>query len=171
MKKPRVRHSEKSDGAEKQSHIKIRMARPLDASPLYRVLIRYFDELPMPYPAPDEAVAMAWGLGLIIRGGVVVAEEGGKIIGTVGLEQGVLPWCNVPYLNGVWFYVAPERRSGGTADHLMKAAKNIAAQNKLSLRLDNVWGVKPEAQDRWRRKNGFTYVGGNNVWFPPKQEG
>jgi hypothetical protein len=53
----------------------------------------------------------------------------------------------------------------------MKAAKDIATRNKMMLRMDNVWGVSPKAQDRWRQQNGFTYVGGNNVWFPPKQAG
>lgn len=165
-----TRHDERSDGgAGVKRQIGIRPARPLDATPLYKLLAKYFEEAPVGYPPINEAVAMAWGLSIVIRGGVVVAIEDKRIIGTIGLEQGTLPWCNAPYLNAVWLYVVPERRTGGTSDKLVQTAKDIAAKNGWPLRLDNIWGLRPEAQDRWRRKNGFTYVGGNNVWFPPKQ--
>jgi len=167
-----VRHDERSDGAgHKPRNIGIRPARPLDATPLYKLLAKYFEEAPVGYPPIDEKVAMAWGLSVVIKGGVTVAIEDNRIIGTVGLEMGTLPWCNAPYLNAVWLYVVPERRAGGTPDKLVQVAKDIAAKNKMPLRLDNIWGLRPEAQDRWRRRHGFTYVGGNNVWFPAKQGG
>lgn len=148
-------------------NIVIRAAVPRDATALYDVLIRYFEELALFYPGPVEGPTMAWGLSVLVKGGVIVATENDQIIGSVGMEMGQYPWAPaVNYLNGVWFYVAPEYRRGGTAERLMKAAKDIAERNKMALRLDNVWGVEVELQDRWRKQHGFKYVGGNHVWFP-----
>lgn len=157
----------KKETAPAPRQITIRPAHVRDVSPLYDLLIRYFDDLALLYPGPVPGPTMAWGLTIIIKGGVVVAEENGVLIGSVGLEIGQYPWApSVSYLNGCWFYVAPEYRRGGTADRLMKAAKEIAAKNNMGLRLDSVWGVENELQDRYRARHGFRYVGGNHVWFP-----
>lgn len=147
--------------------ITLRPATARDATPLYNLLIRYFEELDLLYPPPLEMPTMAWGLTIVNAGGVIVAEADGEFVGSVGLEIGTFPWNpNVRYMNGVWFYVSPERRKGGCAERLMKAAKEIAARNRMALRLDNIWGVEPELQDRYRQIHGFQYVGGNHVWFP-----
>lgn len=147
--------------------ITLRQATARDATPLYNVLIRYFDELKLFYPPPIESNTMAWGLTIVVGGGCTIAEADGEIIGCVGLEIGQFPWNpTVKYLNGVWFYVAPERRKGAVAEKLMSAAKAVAAKNGMALRLDNIWGVEPELQDRYRQMHGFQYVGGNHVWFP-----
>lgn len=167
-KKAAARHNENApEPVRPKRNITLRTATPRDCSPLYDVLIRYFEELKLVYPPPVEAPTMAWGLSIIARGGVVVAVEDDEIIGSVGVEVGQFPWNPATtYLNGVWFYVVPERRAGGTANKLMEAAKNLARKNKMGLRLDNVWGMAPERQDRYREMNGFIYVGGNHVWFP-----
>lgn len=167
----RARHSENepepAQEPVKKITIGLRAAVPRDATELYDVLLRYFDELKLFYPAPVPAPTMAWGLGIIVKGGVVVAVQDEKIVGSIGMEIGHFPWApSVGYLNGVWFYVAPERRGGDTANRLMKAAKDMARENKMGLRLDNVWGVEPRLQDRYREIHGFQYVGGNHVWFP-----
>lgn len=163
----RKRHDENAPEPVIRHNITIRQAVPRDATPLYDLLVRYFDGLSLLYPGPVPGPTMAWGLSVLVKGGVFVAEESGELIGSVGLELGHFPWApTVPYLNGVWFYVIAERRRGGTAAKLMQVAKDTARQNKCALRLDNVWGVEPERQDRYREINGFRYVGGNHVWFP-----
>lgn len=148
-------------------------ATVLDCVALYEVLIRYFEDMAHFYPPPVRDPTMAWGMGIILKGGVVIAKDldSGEIVGTVGLEVGNFPWNpSIAYLNGVWFYVAPERRKGGVANMLMKAAKDIATSNKMSLRLDSISGIEPELQDRYRKIHGFQYVGGNHVWFPEPSE-
>ncbi len=151
-------------------NIFLRNANALDVVALYRVLIRYFEELKLFYPAPVMEPTLAWGLGLILKGGVTLAIEDNKIIGSVGLEIGHFPWApTMAYLNGVWFYVTPERRAGGTANQLMRAAKETGMKMNLPVRLDSIWGVEPELQDRYRKIHGFQYVGGNHVWFPKSQ--
>lgn len=154
--------------------IVLRTATPRDASALYDVLIRYFEELKLFYPPPVEGPTMAWGLSIILKGGVIVAEQNGEILGSIGLEIGNFPWApSVSYLNGVWFYVAPERRKGLVAERLMRSAKDTGIKMGLAVRLDNVFGIEPELQDKYRQRHGFAYVGGNHVWFPPApvQEG
>lgn len=155
--------------AAKKPTIGIGMANALDSTALYHVLLRYFEDMAHFYPKPVMEPTFAWGLAIILKGGVVVAKdmETGEIVGSVGLEVGHFPWApSIGYLNGLWFYVAPERRKGGVANMLMKAAKDIAIKMGLSLRLDSISGIEPELQDRYRRANGFKHVGGNHVWFP-----
>lgn len=159
--------------APKPVSIGIGAATVLDSVALYHVLIRYFEDMAHFYPPPVRDPTMAWGLGIILKGGVVVAKDNdtGEIVGSVGLEVGHFPWApSIGYLNGLWFYVAPERRKGGVASLLMKAAKDIATSNKMSLRLDSISGIEPELQDRYRKIHGFQYVGGNHVWFPEPSE-
>jgi len=154
----------------KPIRIATRLATPLDVPALWHLLIRYFDDLKLFYPPPDMNPTIAWGLTMIMKNLVVVAEDldTGALVGSIGMDVGTFPWNpEFHYLNGEWFYVAPERRGGGTADKLMKVAKDIAAKNGLPLRLDSIWGVAPELQDRYRKNHGFQYVGGNHVWFPP----
>lgn len=150
--------------------IGIGAATVLDSVALYHVLVRYFEDMAHFYPPPVREPTMAWGMGIILKGGVIVAKDmaTGEIVGSVGMEVGHFPWApSIAYLNGLWFYVAPERRKGGVASMLMKAAKDVAINNKMSLRLDSISGIEPELQDRYRKIHGFQYVGGNHVWFPP----
>lgn len=158
----------------KPIRIGLRMATALDSTALWHLLVRYFDDLKLFYPPPVMNPTIAWGLSLVMKNQVIVAfdEDTGDLVGSVGLEVGHFPWSpDSAYLNGEWFYVAPERRAGGTADRLMKAAKDMAARNGMALRLDSIWGVAPELQDRYRKNHGFQYVGGNHVWFPPVAPG
>lgn len=151
--------------------ISIRPANVLDSVALLTILYRYFDDLKFAYPQIDPGDALKWGIGLIQQNLVFLAMDGHTIVGSVGMEVGTFPWnTKFRYFNGVWFYVAPERRAGGTAGRLMKAAKDVAAANAMPLRLDNIWGIEPELQDRFREIHGFKHVGGNHVWFPPLPE-
>lgn len=152
--------------------IGLRMARGSDATPLYNMLMGYFAEFMAFYPPPEEMPTIAWGLTVIQTGAVVLAveqtDDGEKLIGCMGLERGAHPWApRAQYFNTVWFYVIPERRTGGTANHLVKAAKDIAEANQIPLRMDYVWGLEPSKQDRYREIMGFTYAGGNYLWVPP----
>lgn len=166
MKKPKA-----NIPVTKKVDFRLRAATVRDATALYDMLLAYFALNPkMPAPLPNPT--MAWGLGVIMRDGCVIAEIDGKIVGSLGVERGNFPWNpGVPYLNMVWLYVIPERRGGGTANRLLKAAKDIAANNGIMVRVDNIWGIDAVAQDRWREIHGFQYVGGNYVWHPPPPEG
>lgn len=153
--------------------ISLRMARASDTTPLYRMLMGYFAEFMAFYPPPEEMPTIIWGLTVIQTGAVVLAveqtDQGEVLIGVMGLERGNHPWApSRQYFNTVWFYVIPERRKGGTANHLVKAAKDIAAANQIPLRMDYVWGLEPQKQDRYREIMGFSYAGGNYLWVPPK---
>jgi hypothetical protein len=161
----------KAKAAIPDSEITLRAATPRDVIALYVLLKGYFEELRLAYPAAEEAPTIAWGLNVILRQGVIVAEEGGQIIGSVGMEVDSFPWAPLSkHLNALWFYVRPDRRVTDASDKLLRAAQAAAITNNMMLRMDNVWGMRPEAQDRYRRIKGFTYVGGNHVFFPPKSE-
>lgn len=151
-----------------QVNIKIRPANVTDCNAVLVLLARYFEELKLAYPPMDPWDALEWGTGVIRKGGCVVAEVDSQLVGSIGLEIGGFPWATkYRYLNSCWFYVAPERRKGSVATRLVTAAKDIAIANNMALRIDNVFGIEPELQDRYREMLGFQYVGGNHVWFPP----
>lgn len=147
--------------------ITIRAAGARDATPLYDCLFGYFDECSMFYPPPIEADLMAWGLGVVNKGGCILAECEGKIVGSLGLELGFYPWNHkVTFLNGVWLYVVPEFRNGSTGVRLIKAAKEIADKNSTGLRLDEVWKYRPFLMGKLKERLGFHHVGGNWVYLP-----
>lgn len=157
----------------KRLEIKLRMANARDIIVLLDLLTVYFELNPgMPKPESDMSL-IAWGLGIINRNGCIVAvNNDDDIVGTIAFELGNFPWApKTPYMNMVWFYVVPERRAGGTANHLIRSIRDIAVRNNMMLRIDNMWGVEAEKQDRYREINGFTYMGGNHVWFPPPPGG
>lgn len=119
------------------------------------------------YPSPVEADTMAWGLGIINKGGVIVAECEGKIVGSVGIELGFYPWnLQSKYLNGVWLWVIPEFRNGSTGVRLLKAAKDVADKNGLAIRLDEIWKYRSFLMGKLKERMGFHHVGGNFIYIP-----
>ena len=150
--------------AKPKEKITLRMAKATDVIALYDLLKVYF-ELNSDYPRPVDIETIAWGLTIInAMGAVLAVNSKGEIVGSLGVEQGAFPWNRgVPYLNMVWIYVKPERWRGVVANQLIQAAKDIAAARKMMLRMDNIWGVEADLQDRWRQQNGFKYMGGNHV--------
>lgn len=153
--------------------IVIRIARPVDATPLYRCLIRYFEEMDDLYPEPLEAPTMMWGISVVNAGLCIVAQnEEGEIIGSIGLRRECFPFNpSVHCFVTSWFYVVPERRSGSNLGRtLLATAKQIAAKNKVRLMINEVWGYEPEAMQRFMVQEKFHHVGGAFVWRPDQME-
>lgn len=147
--------------------IALRAATPRDITALYDCLIEYFAECALYYPGAVEKDAMAWGMGIIMDGGCIVAECDGKIIGSVGVAMAVYPWNkSVRYLDSVWLFVIPAFRKGGTGIKLIEAAKQIAVANKMALRLDEVMGFEVDLLGKLKQRMGFHRVGGNWAFIP-----
>lgn len=145
----------------------LRGATARDTTQIYDCLIRYFDECKLFYPPPVEADVISWGLGIVNKGGVIVAECEGKIIGSSGVEMGIVPWNHsAKYLNSVWLWVDPEFRNGSTGVRLIKATKDIADKNGLPLRLDEIWAYRPFLMGKLKERLGFHNLGGNWGYFP-----
>ncbi len=152
-------------------NIVLRMATVLDSTPLFQFLMPYFTMNPK-YGEVDPNAAMLWGISVVAQNQCVVATVGDQIIGSAAYEVHFFPWNPAKrWLNMVWMYVVPERRSGSLANRLDKTMRDIAARNAMPLRSDNIWGIDPERQDDWRRRLGYEYVGGNWAWFPPPKPG
>lgn len=150
-------------------HIAIRAATAIDNVAIYRLLLRYFEELPkeIPYPRPVETPTVAWILGLIARQGVVVLETEGRIIGSAALEVDRFAWNPMTeHLHGHWLYVAPEFRKGGAGAKLIETVKDVARRNGKNVMVGAIWGYEPELMDRMFAMKGFVRVGSAYLWSP-----
>jgi GNAT superfamily N-acetyltransferase len=68
-----------------------------------------------------------------IECGVWVAEEDGKIIGSIGLAENSPWYSDAVYLGDAWLYVLPEFRRTGVGKDLIAVAKTFAAEKDKPL--------------------------------------
>lgn len=153
---------------ETYSVITLRAATPSDVDALYALLLGYFDSFALPYPRPRLKDGMAWLARLCTANTVIVAESGGKIIGSTAMEVCEFGWdTSKPYLFGHWLYVDPEYRKSRAGSQLIQAAKAVAYHNAMILMMGNIWNVVPApAFDRIMRAAGFKATGNNYVYVP-----
>lgn len=123
----------------------------------------------IPLPAPERPYVLQYGMDLISRGLVYVAEVETTIVGCIMLDTPHWPWNRKAwYLENAHFWIEPTFRKGGTAAKLIDAAKSTAVEMKLPLRLCFTSdGRDADLKDRWMRMQGFKYQGGN-FFFHPK---
>lgn len=112
-----------------------------------------------------------WHIAKLIGEGVgwVALSQQGSIIGVVLMrrareEHNAQVW----FLENAHLWVLSQYRSGGmVAAALMKAAETFADENAMPLLIRTTMGKNPEVLDRYMKKRGFEYLGGNH-WRMPK---
>lgn len=70
---------------------------------------------------------------IISIGGVFVAEDGGEIVGSVGVSPQASWFSNATFLGDSWFFVRPDKRTSRVALMLKKAVFELAEKNKMDL--------------------------------------
>jgi len=87
-------------------------------------------------------------------------EDGGKLVGSLGLHR-TSPWySDSEYLADGWFYVLPEYRKTGVGKMLIDAAKKYAAEANLPLIIGVFTSEDAETKTKVMQKMGMTMVGG-----------
>jgi GNAT superfamily N-acetyltransferase len=123
----------------------------------------------IPLPEPERPYVVQYGLDLIARRLVHVAEVETVIVGCIMLDTHHWPWNRKSwYLENQHFWIEPKFRKGGVAAKLIAAAKATADDMKMPLRLCFTSdGRDADLKDRFMRMQGFKYQGGN-FFFHPK---
>ena len=93
---------------------------------------------------------------------LIVAEDGGYVCGVMALATSHWPWNRKQgqHLINNHFYVDPEYRRGGTARKLLEAAKVVARERGMPLRIDLMGAGSRELKDRFCEMSGLRYLGG-----------
>ena len=79
-----------------------------------------------PYPPPDDVALMRGLLEAFENGIVLVALEGGRVVGTMVLERAFYFWNNKQvFLRNIFFSVLPEFRSMKIVEAMLKLAKQF----------------------------------------------
>lgn len=143
--------------------IKIRPAKPLDASNLLRLLLQCH-EAGGAYPEADQAMAINWISRTLKEGYVMVVDDSGRIVGSLALTSYQFPWSPKWYLYLEWLYVQKKYRHHGAFDALMKAAHAFADDKNAPILLGiNAGGDTVDTKDRLMQMRGYHYVGGTFI--------
>ena len=149
-----------------QGKIVIRPAKPYDATKLCYLLERAYLDQDDVYPPIDQARMLAWVTRLLSDGYVLVADKGGRIVGSLALANWQFQWSVVWYAVIEWFFVDKSFRVNGTADGLLRAAHMFADERQVPI----VGGISAardaKVKDRLMRIKGYTYLGGQFLRTP-----
>lgn len=102
----------------------IRTARPADVGGLTELMLEFRDtEWPDISPNEDK---IAEFMGRVIRDGIVfLAEDGGRIVGSLGIKPTQWWFSDDHFLMEHWFYVARSHRRSTIAPRLLRKAKEF----------------------------------------------
>jgi predicted N-acetyltransferase YhbS len=140
--------------------IKIRQAKPLDASNILRLLLSCHSEGGA-YPEADEARAINWIARTLAEGYVMCVDLSGRIVGSMALTSYQFPWSPKWFLYLEWLYVQKKYRELGAFDALMKAAHAFADDKNAPILLGiNAGGDNIDIKDRLLKMKGYQYLGG-----------
>lgn len=145
--------------------IKIRPAKPLDASNIARLLIEAHGESgPGAYPPVDHTIGLQWITRTLAEGYCIVADVSGRLVGTLALTNFQFPWSPEWYLYMEWLYVQKKFRTGGAFDALMKVVHTHADELDAPLVVGIGAGDKDvHLKDKALQQHGYKYVGGDFI--------
>ena len=143
--------------------IKIRKARPLDASNLFRLLTEAHEETTV-YPPTDPAMGLNWISRTLIEGYVLVADVSGRLVGTLALTNYQFPWSPQWYLYLEWLFVQKKFRNDGAFHALLKAAHAYADELKAPMFMGVSSGdAEVFLKDKLFQQSGYIYLGGEFI--------
>jgi GNAT superfamily N-acetyltransferase len=142
----------------------VRTSTPSDVGPVYDLLCVMAREMAI-YPVNMTKVQKNM-LAVFQHGIVIVAVEGGKVIGSIGLVPQQTVYSDVTHIEDQWTYVHPDHRRHGVARQMRDLAVSFAEQHKVPLHLE-VYNLKnPIASRGLYLKAGFKALGEKFIYFP-----
>jgi len=143
--------------------VKIRPAKPLDASNIARLLIECHEDNGS-YPPVDHTVGLSWITQTLTNGFVLVADVSGRLVGTLALTNYQFPWSPKWYMYLEWLYVQKKFRKGGAFEALMTATHAHADESDAPI-VAGVSAADKEVflKDKLFQQNGYKYIGGDFI--------
>jgi len=147
----------------KMTTIKIRPAKPLDASNIARLLIECHGE-GSAYPPVDQGIGIRWITRTLSEGYVLVADVSGRLVGTLALTNYQFPWSPKWYMYLEWLYVQKKFLKGGAFEALLTATHAHADEHDAPI----VAGVSAAdarviLKDKMFQHHGYKYLGGDFI--------
>ncbi len=140
----------------------IRRADYTEHSAIFKLLLKWFDELSIEGVPAECGYSVVWLADLIVRHHVIVATIDDKIVGCLGLRSGFFPWNNeCSCLFNDFLMTEVNSRGTGVADKLIKAAKQYADDNNYLFIVGHITGTDAKLKDKYLQLKGFQYGGGN----------
>jgi GNAT superfamily N-acetyltransferase len=141
--------------------VTIRRATVLDHSRILELLIKWLEESLIKGLPGCCMYSGIWLADLIAKHLVLIACRDDKLLGSICLKKGYLPWNNeMPLLFNEFLMTEEEGRELGVADRLLAASKEFAKQEGSILMMGHFSGKAAELKDRYLRIKGFKYGGG-----------
>lgn len=143
--------------------IRIRKAKPLDTSNIYRLLSEAHDEGGA-YPPIDPHMGLNWITATLNTGYVVVADVSGRLVGTLALTNYQFPWSPQWYMYLEWLFVQKKFRKAGAFAALIEAAHAYADLHGAPI-LAGVSAADKDVflKDKLMQQSGYTYIGGDFI--------
>jgi hypothetical protein len=143
--------------------IKIRPAKPLDASNLARLLTEAHGDAGA-YPPVDPLLGLNWITRTLNEGYVLVADVSGRLVGTLALTDYRFPWSPHKYMYLEWLFVQKKFRKGGAFEALMSASHAFADEHDFPI-MAGVSSADAEVflKDKLFQQHGYSYVGGDFI--------
>lgn len=139
----------------------IREANIFDHTGIMVSIIKWIDESSIAYPVPNRAMA-GWVNNVLEKGYCVVAEEDGRIVGTMGMTFTKFPWNDKEWImNNEWLHVDIGHRKGGTARKILDKVLDFAKEKNIPLTMGIINGVDLRKKERFMKMTGALHLGGN----------
>lgn len=143
----------------------IRRANLKDHGAILELLLQWFDECAVPnYPRECNYTGV-WLADLIANHIVLIAEIDEKIVGTVSLKIGYLPWNNEQSMIFNDFLMTNKNyRKEGITNKLIDECKKCSEKIKQPLFIGHLSGADAELKDRYFSMKNMQYVGGYFIY-------
>lgn len=147
----------------KNAKIIIRKARPDEYLAVFDCITNLKDAVGRLFPAIDRELAMAHVRDTLDDANkvVLVAEQQGKIIGSISLFLKNPWWSQEVLLNSDWFIVNKDYRRSHAASMLLKVSKDIAKRLNLRFQFNMFNGFDIPRKIAFMDRKGFEIMGGS----------
>lgn len=147
----------------------IRPAVSFDTVNITRLLGSAWNEGPTNVLRVNEAKAIRWIMESIENAFVLVADLGGRLIGTIAFVPTRPPWSDDLLMGKLWFYAKPFRSREAVLTDLLAETEKLMDRERLTMKLDFELdalfpvGFSASVADR----RGYTQLGGASYLRSP----
>lgn len=136
----------------------IRPATPKDRLEIYNLLMEMYQNVEYNLPRLNRRKVADAIDGVVNTGVCFVAEQNGKVFGSIGGRWVSLWFSDDPVLGDLWYYVTPKKR-GRASWALLKAFVGEAQKKGGRVQVGHVAGGNLELKDKFYSRVGLSRIG------------
>jgi len=148
-----------------EADIRVRRAKPMDVAHIIAMVKATHGDGDDILPPIEDAVAISELLNLIVNHTVLIAYHERRIVGVIVLQAVKHFWnTSKMFIINPWLTVLHEYRTTDASEKLIVGAQQVAEESGLPLIISVSSKDRPLVKDRFIRKNGLQYIGGNFIY-------